>query len=435
MGEGGRITLVNSTNSDWKKTGQHSYQMNDWNFPDVIKAKTSVVVYIEWNTLVWDKSDDAGEVYYALDGTSYSFQIQARADNGFHLQFYLENIRTLSNAKGSTVSLGWKHDGYVSFVLSGKDGSYSSTGMNGATWMQSNLPLLGTKKLSEICITGSHDSGMSVKKSGTAFAFDCNVLTQSNDIFRQLKAGARYFDIRPVISGGSYYTGHYGYIDKLSSWQGANGQSIQNIIQDINAFATRNQELIVLNLSHSLNTDLGNSSYRSFTQEEWNGLFKELSKIRHLYKADANTILTSKTLNDFISSGSKVLIILEDNANLGSYAGNGFFKYSSFNAYNSYAEKNQVDAMAKNQFDKMKTNHNKYFLLSWTLTQDATQASTCALGTASSIKELAGEANERLADLAYPEVNSKAFPNIIYTDDIVSSQDASLAMAFNWKTA
>ena len=94
MGEGGRITLINSTNSDWKKTGQHSYQMNSWNFPDEIKSKTSVVVYVEWNTLVLDKSDDAGEVYYALDGTSYSFQIQARADNGFNLQFYLENIQS-----------------------------------------------------------------------------------------------------------------------------------------------------------------------------------------------------------------------------------------------------------------------------------------------------------------------------------------------------
>ena len=236
-----------------------------------------------------------------------------------------------------------------------------------------------------------------------------------------------------MISGGSYYTGHYGYIDKISSWKGANRQSIQNIIQDINAFATRNKELIILNLSHSLNTDLGNSSYRSFTQEEWNGLFKELSKIRHLYKADANTILTSKTLNDFISGDSKVLIILEDHANLGSYAGNGFFPYSSFDVYNKYADSNQVDAMVKDQFDKMKTNNNKYFLLSWTLTQDATQASTCALGTASRIKELAGEVNQRLADLVYPEVTSKAFPNIIYTDDIVSSQDASLAIAFNWK--
>jgi len=38
MGQGGFITLVNATNSDWKRIGQNSYQMN-WNFPETIPKK------------------------------------------------------------------------------------------------------------------------------------------------------------------------------------------------------------------------------------------------------------------------------------------------------------------------------------------------------------------------------------------------------------
>lgn len=90
--------------------------------------------------------------------------------------------------------------------------------------------------------------------------------------------------------------------------------------------------------------------------------------------------------------------------------------------------------MAENQFKKMKEQSGKsYFLLSWTLTQDATQAATCFLGTASSIKELADEANQQLASLLYPQVPSSGFPNIIYTDNILNSNAAAMAMVVNWK--
>ena len=434
MGQGGNITLVNSTNSNWKKTYQHSHKMNSWNFPDVIQAKTSVNIYVEWDQGIFTHvADDAGEVNYSLDGTNNSFQIQARATNGFELKILFTDIETNSNKQGTLFSLGWRHDGYVSFVLSGTNGNYSSTNLNGASWMQDNIAMLGNKKMNEICITGSHDAGMSVRTSGTPLAANCSVLTQSKSIQGQLESGARYFDIRPVISAGAYYTGHYGYIGKLSSWQGANGQSIDSIIADVNSFTSSQKELVVLNLSHSLNTDVGNGSYRAFNQGEWNVLFKELAKIKNLFIANKTADLTANTLNDFIASGAAVIIILEENANLGSYEGNGFFKYANFDVYNSYADKNQVDSMATDQFNKMKANNSKYFLLSWTLTQDALQAATCGLGTASSIKDLASQANQRLASLVYPKVSNTAFPNIIYTDDILNSNAAAMAMALNWK--
>ncbi|WP_224244333.1 hypothetical protein [Hyalangium gracile] len=63
----------------------------------------------------------------------------------------------------------------------------------------------------------THDSGMSTLSSGTAFANAGNVITQTTSIFGQLTLGARYFDIRPVISGGQFSTGHYGHVDQINS--------------------------------------------------------------------------------------------------------------------------------------------------------------------------------------------------------------------------
>ena len=40
MGKNGFIILVNETDADWQRTSQSQHQMNIWNFPEVIKAKT-----------------------------------------------------------------------------------------------------------------------------------------------------------------------------------------------------------------------------------------------------------------------------------------------------------------------------------------------------------------------------------------------------------
>lgn len=438
MGQGGYITLVNSTDSDWERTGQHSYQMNSWNFPQTISAKSSVRVYVEWDQGIFrHQSDDAGEVNYTLSGTdNLTFQIQARASAGFELQVFFENFATNGNVKGSILKLGWVHDGIVNFILAGTEGNYTGSNLNSSSWMKDNLALLGDKPLKNICITGSHDSGMSVYTSGTAFSHDCNTLTQSKNLQGQLNLGIRYFDVRPVISAGQYYTGHYGHIDQISSWQGANGQSIESIVSDVNAFTAHNDELVILNLSHTLNTDLGNNSYRAFTQAEWSGLFDLLAGINNLFITNnqPEIDLTALTLNSFIGDGPAVLIIVEDSGvNLGARSGQGFYRYNNFNVYNSYADSNSLKTMADDQITKMKQESGQnYFLLSWTLTQSGVEATTCSLGIASSIKDLANEANQNLAYLLYPSISPTQFPNIIYEDNVVNSEAAALAMAVNW---
>jgi hypothetical protein len=453
MGQGGSITLVNGTKYNWIKTNQHSYQMNSWNFPDVIGSGKTATLYVEWDEHIGHKkSDDGGEVKYTLQNCDQSFEVQARAGNGFNLQVYLSNISTDGNPQGSVIRLGWIHDGCVAFVLSGEQGNFTSTNLRTA-WMQNNLGVLGDKTLRRLCMPGSHDAGMSIRASGTAFGRECNTLTQSKNILGQLECGIRYFDIRPVIGGGGQFlTGHYGHILGDKTWQGANGESIQSIIDGINSYTAKYKELIVLNLSHSCNTEVGNNSYRPFNQAEWNRLLAQLTDasrgIKGLFVTDA-TDLTTLTLNTFIRNRSAVIVVINETMDLGDYAQKGFYKTANFPVYDNYSGTEHLDTMTSDQLQKMRTERttpdSQLFLLSWTLTQSDSTAATCFLPIPqpeptilqpsppppNSIKDLANIANPSLYDKLLPNCNNKCYPNILYIDNVQNSSIAALAMAVN----
>jgi hypothetical protein len=308
--------------------------------------------------------------------------------------------------------------------------------------MFNHLSLLGNRVLREICIPGSHDSGMSVFGNSTLLAAPCNTVTQSYNIENQLNAGARYFDIRPVISSGKYFTGHYSEftIAGINTWQGANGQSIDSIIAQLNAFTSKTSELIILNLSHDLNTDTGNNNYRHFTQVEWDILLNKLrDEVQHLFIHTTHD-LTMLSLNEFIADGSSAVVIIvepgDGDIKLGDYTSSGIYPAASFPVYNSYANTSDINTMITDQLTKLNSQKPtplaSYFLLSWTLTQNTLQAATCQTGLANSIKTNAVAANNRLDSRLIPVCTAQCFPNIVYVDNITDTPDlVSIAMEIN----
>ncbi|KAH9895919.1 hypothetical protein C8Q73DRAFT_823761 [Cubamyces lactineus] len=69
MGQGGYLTIYNATQYNWRKTYQHSYQMNDWNFPATIAAFSSASIYVEFDESIGkDTGDDAGEATFEIVG-------------------------------------------------------------------------------------------------------------------------------------------------------------------------------------------------------------------------------------------------------------------------------------------------------------------------------------------------------------------------------
>jgi hypothetical protein len=143
--------------------------------------------------------------------------------------------------------------------------------------MQGALSWLGDRRLFDIALPGSHDAGMSTITGGTVGGNSGNCQNQGLDIGNQLRAGARYFDIRPVINAGGFKTGHYSDTGEPFGWQGANGQSMSDIIDQINDFCRISAELIVVRLSHALNTD--SRPYKDLTQDEWNRCSAQISSI------------------------------------------------------------------------------------------------------------------------------------------------------------
>jgi hypothetical protein len=115
-------------------------------------------------------------------------------------------------------------------------------------WM---TPLRDHIRLSHITIPGSHDAGMSCARF-PRFSTSSGVITQSTDILGQLKYGARFFDIRVYEYFGRLYTGHFlGKIDKRWGDAGAFGQSLREVLEQVNAFLNEHKkETVILKISH-----------------------------------------------------------------------------------------------------------------------------------------------------------------------------------------
>ncbi|CAH1392321.1 unnamed protein product [Nezara viridula] len=304
-----------------------------------------------------------------------------------------------------------------------------------ANWMKDHVTLFGFRTLRQLCIPGSHNSGMNELNGGTAFARRCNTLNQSQSVLKQLELGVRYFDVRPVISGGRFMTGHYTKII-FNSWQGGNGQSIYSIVSDINTFTRYHNELIIVRLSHTLNTDVGNRRYRGFIKEEWDGLFRLLDDTNYMVKASPYTVFYKSTVVELTKNGTTAAVLyivdaLFAGVFLGKRVGNGYFYRDSLNPFDKFSDSNKLSTMSQDQIMKMETvSPLKYFLLSWTLTQSYLEASICPLEK--SIYQLAEGANRKLK-MILSEVTWEAFPNIISIDFVETPALAEIVMAVNSK--
>lgn len=388
--------------------------------------------YVEWDGNIFDdQSDDAGEAIYTMETVGDSFQLQARAPSSqYTLQALLDGITTANNPEGSTINLGWRHDTVTPFILSGEAGNFWSNNPP-SDWMHASLDQLGTWPIRHICMPGSHDAGMSVITTSTSsFITSDNTITQLAGIDQRLALGSRYFDIRPAIVNGQFYTGHYSNIDVLG-WQGGSGQSIDQIIQQINSFTAYNKELIILNLSHDYNGDAG---FRNFNQTEWNSLLQKLTSINDLFVVnDPSAVdISTYTLNQFIGNGDAAVVVVfapGGSATLGQYANRGFFYNSQFNVYNSYSDTDDLQTMETDQINKLRQQRTSpdspLFLLSWTLTEAWEDIVT------GSIINLAQEADPRISQVVWPAISAQSYPNILYVDAF-NSQITALAIAINW---
>jgi hypothetical protein len=398
-------------------------------FTDKVTVGTMISVPIEFGFL-GVSTDDGAEVNYTVTGQE-SFQVHAQVHSGnagSDLVVNFGQISSKGNPLGSTIDLGFWAFNDEAFILSGGDPTSFSSTNTPQNWMQQNLGAIGCQPLRHLCMPASHDAGMSQLNGHTGLANDADTLTQYADIGGQLAAGFRYFDIRPVIHNGQFYTGHYS--DLAGSWQGGNGQSIAAVISQVNAFLAQNHELVILDLSHAYDTDNG---YPPFTQAQTIALMQQLQGLEHRFAAPVGTSDLSKlTLNQFIAFGASVLIIFDDSTlSPGAFSQQafvGFYNNSQLSVYNSYANTADLGTMVSDQLGKMATQRRSpdsgLFLLSWTLTTLDPRAD-------------APTAHAALFQKLWPACSKQSFPNFImvdaigYNDNLNNRNVAALSMAIN----
>lgn len=446
------MTLLNGSPFDWTLTSQHSYQMDTWSWPavsagriystDLILMLNSIgkasKVFVEFGTK-GNTRDDAAEAYYSA-GDQNKFTVLARKPSDYKLIITLNDMSTKQSPRGSNIDLGFRHDAAINWIMStDQAGQWWSNSGTYSDWMQQSIGTLANRTLKHICMPGSHDAGMSTFRPGTIGAHFANTQTQYLDFYQQLMAGSRFFDLRPVISNGQWVAGHYSAIrnDIEDIWVGGNGQSISDIVRQINDFTSQYKELAIINISHTLDTD---NEYRELTQDQWNQLIDVLKGINNRYTIinPRDTDLSNIVLGDLITDRASVLIIVQlpDGVSLGDYAEQGFYSGHNFPLYDSYANTNKRSEMKSDQLFKLRQNRNvvssptdrkdKFHVLSWTLTQRPEDV----LNFDRAIMNTAAEAFDDLVSEAWNTFTPECFPNVLFVDAL-GIRDKSVVFPFD----
>jgi hypothetical protein len=349
--------------------------------------------------------------------------VLARKPSDYKLTISLDGLSTQQSPQGSKIDLGFRHDAAVNWIMSTDEaGRWWSNSGTYTDWMQQSMGSLANRTLKHICMPGSHDAGMSTYKPGTIGANFANTQTQYLDFYQQLMAGSRYFDLRPVLSGGQWVSGHYSALenDIEDIWLGGNGQSIADIIRQVNDFTA---QYVIINLSHTLDTD---NKYKDLSQAQWNNLFDTLKGVRNRYTVTnpGSTDYTNKVLGDFITDRSSVFIFaqLPSGISLGDYANQGFFSSTNFPFYDSYSNTNNRANMKSDQFSKLKANRNlvadasarkdKFHVLSWLMTQQPEDV----LNFEKAIMNMVADAFDELVSDGWNAFTPQSFPNVLFVD-------------------
>lgn len=403
--------------------------------------------------------DGRTTVKIKIHSDKYSYEVN---NNDVDIQICVNNIGT---NRGFTKT----DQAFISIVM-------NNTASN-KNWMhrlnQDTNGLFFQKKLSEVCLPGAHDAGISILREQTKFSNKCNTQTQKHSIEGQLSRGTRYFDLRPAIwskGDNTIYMGHFSdhtgvglsgsVAQTLTSagQQGAIGEYLVDVLDAVADFmrtdSTQN-EIVLLKFSHFVSQDSS-----GFTKSLLNSLLTQIqNKLgSFMYTNTSRSVnLGSVSLQDIINSGKRVICLFsnadpekEGNHFSNSYFNsiidptNGIFSFgdddssANYRLYDSYANNMDYDDMISNQlkkwrnFDKQQQSRlsrqeDSMFLYSYTLT--STDAGIIADNARnadgdnirSCILDMAQSANHvLLSNLAYSKkkYNIETLPNILYIDKI-----------------
>ena len=289
-----------------------------------------------------------------------------------------------------------------------------------ADWMSQVIEYYDDQDVSinDICYPRSHDTGTYTETLCTIGGNACNTQTQHLNMLEQLEAGARAFDIRPVLAeDGLYYTYHATGCGGL----GCNGDLVENILNDVRTFLDNHAELVFLELGHfchtgsddavfveMVNSILGERLYKESAIEFFPFLEKPLRLMVDLEAGTGKAVVMYADLDEFTAS-----------------EGAGMFPHSVKPTEGGWSNVYIFHQLKTDQFNRWEAYSNSgesLFEFSWTLTQNDSLAVQCAIGNeTASILNLATEANSHLSAsmdelISSGSIQKGRIPNVLSID-------------------
>ncbi|KAK4131592.1 PLC-like phosphodiesterase [Trichocladium antarcticum] len=223
------ITVVNLTPHRLRLANTHSYQMDAFDFGDVPpgRARQNAVKYRGGLS-----RDDAGEAYYLVDGADQRFAVRVKSYSGPRPRRVVLDLSGMGLGQREYVFPGG--DTAVSLVVAGSRrlGFRASLRHGPGNWMRGLYDVIGDRPVRHLVMPGAHDAGMSkITNKITSIGSRSNTQNQGVSIYDQLRAGARWLDLRVGSMAGLAV--------------GNTGESLDEVIGEINRFTSESPGEII----------------------------------------------------------------------------------------------------------------------------------------------------------------------------------------------
>lgn len=247
-----------------------------------------------------------------------------------------------------------------------------------ASWMGELLGRKPNVKLDQLTMPGSHDAGMYVTGDCHRLHHPEWVLTQSDNINRQIKCGSRYFDLRFYYDGSDYRIGHFGRVP-VEGPSGCYGPTLSDVLNQVKDFIQSDagrSETVILKFSHTM----GDSPESYPVDEVASEVAKRVKADLHEYlfkSRDSGINLAETPLSEL---AGKIVAVFDvefqpywdSSIGIFSYRDYPTQDYGALKVYDKYSDTASYPEMSADQLEKLKNfggyGHEYLFLLSWTLT-------------------------------------------------------------------
>jgi len=328
----------------------------------------------------------------------------------------------------------------VSLVITGSArwGLHASIRHDRGGWMRWIYDTIKDRPIRHLIMPGTHDAGMSTISNkiislGTVF----NTQTQGINIYDQLRAGSRWFDLRIASIHPAYDSGRYDGFwvlhvnnEMADVSVGNSGESLDDVIGEINRFTRENPgEVIFFSVRYLVGRyQVPDRGPIVWTPGIMNDFFSKLRAINNrCLNLDLSTGFQNQKASYFMdkNEGKGCVILMLNGQNLRDDVpkesfGDGIYSTGRMGVRDMWSDKMHVDALAPDQINAWRAmkrggsgDFDQLYIGQWLATPDAV-ASTAVGLQAFALQQT----NPALYWSGVNSISPDRFPNVILVDYI-----------------